>query len=84
MHICGGTLSGYDTRAKRFAILCDDEGDRPIPQPFVLPGLWADPGAGGTILSRNPGGITSRGSLPGLLHNYALWSRSHAIRPDGS
>ena len=27
---CGGTLSGYDTRTKRFAILCDDEGDRPV------------------------------------------------------
>lgn len=27
---CGGTLSGYDTRTKRFAILCNDEGDRTI------------------------------------------------------
>ncbi len=27
---CGGTLSGYDTRIKRFALLCDDEGDRTI------------------------------------------------------
>ncbi len=24
---CGGTLSGYDTRVKRFAILSEDEGD---------------------------------------------------------
>lgn len=27
--LCGGTLSGYDTRTKRFALLCDDEGVRP-------------------------------------------------------
>jgi hypothetical protein len=27
---CGGTLSGYDTRAKRFAILCDDEDDHAV------------------------------------------------------
>jgi len=27
---CGGTLSGYDTRTKRFAILFDDEGDHPV------------------------------------------------------
>jgi len=27
---CGGTMSGYDTRTKRFAILCDEEGEHPI------------------------------------------------------
>jgi hypothetical protein len=27
---CGGTLSGYDTRTKRFATLCDEEGDHPV------------------------------------------------------
>lgn len=27
---CGGILSGYDTRLKRFAILCNDEGDERI------------------------------------------------------
>jgi hypothetical protein len=25
---CGGSLSGYDTRTKRFAILCDDNGEQ--------------------------------------------------------
>jgi hypothetical protein len=27
---CGGTLSGYDTRAKRFALLRDEDGDHPV------------------------------------------------------
>lgn len=27
---CGGTLSGYDTRIKRFAILRDEDGDHPV------------------------------------------------------
>ncbi|NMB77548.1 MAG: hypothetical protein GYA23_00445 [Methanomicrobiales archaeon] len=27
---CGGTLSGYDTRTKRFAVLCDADGDWPV------------------------------------------------------
>lgn len=27
---CSGTLSGYDTRTRRFAILCDEETDRPV------------------------------------------------------
>jgi len=27
---CGGTLSGYDTRKKRFAILREDDGDLPV------------------------------------------------------
>jgi hypothetical protein len=27
---CGGALSGYDTRTKRFAILCDDNGNHTI------------------------------------------------------
>nr|WP_320160450.1 hypothetical protein [uncultured Methanoregula sp.] len=27
---CGGTPSGYDVRTKRFAILCDEEGDHPV------------------------------------------------------
>ncbi len=27
---CGGTLSGYDTRTKRFALLHDTEGDRTV------------------------------------------------------
>ena len=27
---CGGTLSGYDRRSKRFAVLCDEETDRPV------------------------------------------------------
>lgn len=27
---CGGILSGYDTRVKRFAIICNDEGDERI------------------------------------------------------
>ena len=27
---CGGSLSGYDTRMKRFAVLCSDEGVRPV------------------------------------------------------
>ena len=27
---CGGTLSGYDTRTKRFATLCDEEGEHPV------------------------------------------------------
>lgn len=27
---CGGTLSGYDTRMKRFAVLCDTDTDQPI------------------------------------------------------
>ena len=27
---CGGTQSGYDTRTKRFAILCDDEDDHTV------------------------------------------------------
>lgn len=27
---CGGTLSGYDTRTRRFALLSDDHGDRPV------------------------------------------------------
>ena len=27
---CGGILSGYDTRLKRFAIICNDEGDERI------------------------------------------------------
>ena len=27
---CGGTLSGYDTRTKRFAVLCDADSDRPV------------------------------------------------------
>jgi hypothetical protein len=27
---CGGTLSGYDTRTKRFAVISDDDGDRPV------------------------------------------------------
>lgn len=27
---CGGTLSGYDTRMKRFAVISDDEGDRTL------------------------------------------------------
>ncbi|MDO9324048.1 MAG: hypothetical protein Q7T80_03725 [Methanoregula sp.] len=27
---CGGILSGYDTREKRFAVICDDDGDRTV------------------------------------------------------
>jgi hypothetical protein len=27
---CGGILSGYDTREKRFAVICYDEGDRTV------------------------------------------------------
>lgn len=27
---CGGTLSGYDTRRKRFAVIGDDDGDHPV------------------------------------------------------
>ena len=27
---CGGTLSGYDTRTKRFAVLCNDDGNVPV------------------------------------------------------
>ncbi|PKL58061.1 MAG: hypothetical protein CVV34_04285 [Methanomicrobiales archaeon HGW-Methanomicrobiales-5] len=27
---CGGTLSGYDTRSKRFAVIGDDDGDHPL------------------------------------------------------
>lgn len=27
---CGGILSGYDTRKKRFAVISDDEGDRTV------------------------------------------------------
>jgi hypothetical protein len=27
---CGGTLSGYDTRTKRFATLSDEEGEHPV------------------------------------------------------
>ena len=29
-HSCGGILSGYDTRTKRFALICDTGGDRPV------------------------------------------------------
>jgi hypothetical protein len=29
-HSCGGALSGYDTRTKRFALVSDDNGDHPV------------------------------------------------------
>lgn len=27
---CGGALSGYDTRTKRFAVICDGNGEHPV------------------------------------------------------